>query len=367
MTTSTICTRSIAAAVAISLAALFSPVASAQTTATTVPVGFITKTVPAATSASSPSSIVVSVPLYATAAFTSGAASIDSATQVTLSSAAWTVNQFAIPGVPVSAGVQNPHLLRVKSGAGAGLFFAIASNTNNQLTVILPPSVSSLVGVIGVGDSCEVVPANTLGSVFGSAAVPPVLASGADPSTADNVLIWTGTTWQTYFWTGLDTTPNNIWKRTGNVDRGNTVIFPDDAVFIVRRSTIGPVSLTFMGTVPSTVEKSEVNPVGSTFLSNRFPVDMTLGGLGLQNIPGWIAGDSPDIADNVFIWATPPAVPVATWQTYYWTGASGSPANIWKRTGNIDRSSTAIPASTGVFLTHRGALLTLTQVLPYTP
>ena len=352
MTTPSICTRSIAAAVAISLAGYFAPVVSAQTTATTVPVGFITKTVPAAVSAGNPSSVVISVPLYATAAFTSAVASVDSATQFTMASAAWTAGQFATAA--------SPFLVRVKTGVSAGLFFAISANTANQLAVILPPSVSTLVGVLSVGDSCEILPANTLGSVFGTAATPPVLTSGGTANTADNVLIWNGASWDTYFWTGALGSPVNIWKRSGTTDRSNTIIYPDDAVFVIRRDTSSAASITLMGTVPSTVEKSEI-PAGSVALSNRFPVDTTLGALGLQNISGWVAGATANTSDNVFVWNG------STWDTYFWTGAVGSPVNIWKRTGTTDRSNTPIPAGTGVFVTHGGSLVTLSQNLPYTP
>ncbi len=335
------------------------PVSQAQTTATTVPVGFVTRTIPAATNSSTPSNTTVSVPLYSTADYVSSVATIDSANQVSLTGAAWTVGQFSNSSAP--------RLLRVKSStavpANVGKFLLVSANTTNQLTVTLPAGITTVNSELSVGDTCEIVPANTLGSVFGAASNLPKLTGGATPDVADNVLLWDGSTWLTYFWTGTLGTPNNIWKRTGNIDRSNTIIYPDEAAFIIRRDTLSSAILTFMGTVPSTSERTDIAASGSTFISNRFPVDATLGGLGLQNISGWLAGATPDVADKVYIWDAA----LATWATYFWTGTVGTPNNIWKKTGNIDRSSTPIPVGTGVFVSHAGSAVTLTQALPYVP
>jgi uncharacterized protein (TIGR02597 family) len=243
-----------------------------------------------------------------------------------------------------------------------GRFFLVTANTTNQLTVSLPPGVTDIATLLSAGDSCEILPANTLGSVFGTAANPPQLSPGATPDVADNVLIWDGSTWLTYFWTGNVGTPNNIWKRTGNADRSNTVIYPDEGVFVVRRNTASAATVTIMGTVPSTGEKTVIDANGSTFISNRFPVDATLGSLGLHTLPGWVAGATPDAADKAIIWDSA----LGTWATYFYTGTVGTPNNIWKRTGNTDRSSTPIPVGTGVFVTHSGGALSLNQNLPYT-
>ena len=352
MNTPSLRLRPLAAAI---LCSLIAPALFAQT-ATTTPVGFVTVTIPAATDASTPSNTVVSVPLYGTADYVSTVATIDSTTQFTMTGAAWIAGAYA--------NASAPRLVRVKTSTTAahvGRFFLISGNTVNQLTVTLPVTVTDVATTLSVGDSCEIVPANTLGSVFGTAATPPTLTGGTSPNVADNVLIFDGTTWQTYFWTGATGSPVNIWKKTGPLDRSSTVIFPDEAVFVIRRDITAAATVTLMGTVPSTAEQTDIAAAGSTFLSNRFPVDATLGGLGLQSLPSWVAGASPTTADNVLIFDG------TTWQTYFWTGAVGSPVNIWKKTGPLDRSSTPIPTGTGVFIIHAGAAAALTQTLPYVP
>ena len=360
MNTPSLRLRPLAAAI---LCSLLAPALFAQT-ATTTPVGFITRTIPVAVDANTPSNTTISVPLYATPDYVSTVASLDSATQFTMTGAAWTPGAYATTAAP--------RLVRVKAStavpANIGKYFLVSGNTANQLTVTLPVNVGNVNTAISVGDSCEVVPANTLGSVFGTAATtPPQLKAGLTTDDADDVLIWDGTTFVTYFWTGNVGSPANIWKKTGNLDKSGTVIYPDEAVFVIHRDTAAAVTLTLMGTVPSTAEQTVIAASGSTFISNRFPVDVTLGtvavptmpALNLQNIAGWIGGATSDVADNVFIWNAG----LGTWDTYFWTGSGG----IWKKTGNLDRSNTVIPAGTGIFISHGASALTLSQALPYTP
>lgn len=345
-------------ALSVAILCAIAPVTQAQTTATTVPAGFITITIPAAVDANNPSSRAISVPLYKPADFVGAVASVDSVNQITLTGAAWTSGQFA--------SATAPRLVRIKTGTNAGKFFIVTANTNNQLTVNLTGSgvadLNTVLTTSPTADTCEILPANTIGSVFGNASTPPTLVAGVTPTSADNVLLWNGATWDTYFWTGNVGTPNNIWKRSGNTDRSNVVIYPDDGVFVIHKDTINSAAVTVMGTVPSTVEQSGIT-TGATFMSNRFPTDTTLGGLGLHTIPGWVAGSTPNNADSVNVWNTV----TRAWDVYFWTGTVATPNNIWKRTGNTDRSSTVISAGTAVFIRHTGAALNLTQALPYTP
>lgn len=341
MTTSSICTRSIAAVVALSFAALASHQALAQTTATTVPVGFITKTIPAAVDPNNPSNAALSIPLYATAVFTSSVASVDSANSFTMTSAAWTVNQFTAV----------PHLVRIKSGANVGKFFLISGNSANQLTVVLPPSVPTLVGFLSVSDSCEVLPANTLSSVFGATA--PSLVTGATSSVADNVLLWSGVTWDLYFNNGTN------WRKVGSfANQNNVVIFPDDGLFVSHRGAVDA-NLTFMGTVPSTAESTDLPGAGANFISNRFPTDATLLSMGLQTSPGWVTGATASVSDNVYIWN----VALGTWDLFFHNGAS------WRKVGSFANQNTApVAAGTSLYVSRVAAAPSvLTQALPYTP
>jgi uncharacterized protein (TIGR02597 family) len=347
MTHTSICTRSIAAAIALTFAAVLST-ATAQTTATTIPVGFITKTIPAA--GASPSNTVLSIPLYQTAAFQSAvtATPAPGATEVTLNSAAFTTTQFTTV----------PHLLRVKTGALAGKFWVVLATPapGNVVSLKEPnggtPGVADavLTGLVA-GDSCEILPANTFGSTFG--AIPGIGAGTTAGGVAvDNVLVWNGTTYSTYYYHST----NNRWQRA-TLNATNTIIFPDDAVFFVRKlATALPVTL--MGTVPSTAEKTELIGSSNNFISNRFPVDITLGTSGIENAPGWIKGTTAGASDNVLIWNG------ANFTTYYYHSTN----NRWQRS-TLNATATPLPAAEGFFVVRSAGTsdTVLTQNLPYTP
>jgi hypothetical protein len=105
-------------------------------TATTTPVGFITVTIPAATNSTTPSNTTpsntaLSIPLYATASRTSAAASVDAATQFTLTGAAWTANQFVIAPTGTAT---TPYIAKMASGNSVGQFWLIDGNTTSQRT-----------------------------------------------------------------------------------------------------------------------------------------------------------------------------------------------------------------------------------------
>ncbi len=325
-------------------AAILSGVASAQTTATTTPVGFVTVTIPAAVNSTTPSNAAISVPLYGTAAFQGTIASVDSSNAFSLSGAAFTASQYSSS--------TSPYFVRIMSGTSVGRFFLISANTATQLTV--NTSGADLTTLLSVGDSAQIVPANTLGSLFGSTA--PGFLTAASAIGADNVYLWNGTTWELYFNNGTH------WLKSGNLNPNldSTIIYPDEGIFISRHDTSGPLTITLMGTVPSTTEQSELAGAGSSFLPNRFPLDTQLVNLGLQNSPNWKAGASASQADNVYVWNTANS----TWEVYFYTGAH------WQKSGNLNPNldATVISAGTSVFVTRSSASQTLlSQSLPYTP
>jgi uncharacterized protein (TIGR02597 family) len=264
-------------------------------------------------------------------------ASIDTATAFTLTGASWTANQFAA--------ATSPYLARIKVGNQSGLCFLITANTASQLTV--NNGGTTLSSVLNVGDSVEVTPANTLSSLFGQTA--PGFLTGASANAADNIFLWNGNTWTVYYNDG-----SNWWNTSSLKPQNSAIIYPDEGLFITRRST-SPLTLTFLGAVPSTTEQSLLNGAGSSFIANRFPVSTTLSAFGLQNSPNWTAGSSANTADNVYMWTG------TTWSVYYFDGT-----NWWNTSSLKNQNSTPIPPATPLFVKRANQNPTeLVQQLPY--
>ena len=333
---------------AVASATLALPFITSAQSVTTIPVGFNTSVVPAAVDASNPSSTVLSAPFYTPADFTGAVGSVDSANQLSITGAAFAAGQFTA----------TPHLARMKSGPSAGRFFLITSHTATQLTVdALGYSLTSAAPAsttqtqVTVGDSCEILPANTLGTLFGTSTVP--FQTGATAADGDNVYLFNGTSWDVFYHNGTN------WKRSGSlVNQNNAVVYPDRGLFVLRRATT-PLNLTFLGTVPSSTERTDFPGAVSSFKSVRFPVDTTLLGLSLQSLPNWLAGATAADSDNVYLWNG------TSWSVFYYNGAN------WKKSGSLVNANTqVIPLGTAMFVVRQsaatGSQSTLVQTLPYT-
>ena len=302
--------------------------------AATQPVGFLSVTIPGTTNAASPSGTVVSVPLDTKPVAAAAITSVDSTSSFSSATATWTAGAY----------VATPYLVRITSGANTGRSFLIVTNSTTQLTV--DPKGYDLTQLLSVNDTFEILPANTLGSLFGTSA--PLLTPGASANVADNVVLWDGSAWSTYYHNGTN------WRKSGSfANQNNTIVYPDEGLFIFRRATLA-VTLTFVGRVPITTERTDLAGGVMSFVANRFPVDMTLGAIGLQNTTNWVSGASANAADNVFLWNG------STWDTYYFNGTN------WQKSGSFAiQDATVIPVGTALFVLRTQSGATLAQTLPY--
>ena len=332
----------------------------AQTTATTVPVGFISLNFPAGT-VPAPSTTTLSAPLLRTAEFSGVVASIDSATQLTLSGATW--------GGGAYAGPTAPYMAKVMTGASVGRFFLITANTANRVTLDLSTAPAlpgaTLVGNVTVGDSVQIIPLHTLGTLFGNsvATLPANWVAATVKTSATQVWILSNpatSTWTSYYFHSTA----NAWRSVGTIAQTNTVLYPDDGLMVLHVGA-NPVAFTVMGTVPSTGERTDVGDAGSVFTSTRFPVDVTLLNTGIHSLPGWLKSTTASTSDNVWLW-NPLKAGGPGWDTYFYH----STANMWRSVGLLNQGGTVIPAGTGILLTRRvpaAGSTTLAQTLPYTP
>ena len=254
--------------------------------------GFLRCTV-AAANGSKPTETVLSFPLHDAPVFSGNVGSVDAADALTVAGAAFTEGQFT--AVPTVAHFVN--------GNNTGRWFLITSNTPSQITLDNRGFV--LTGQINAGDTLEIYPAHTLGSLFGTSSV--LLQSGSNAGTADNVSLWDGTRFVPYYFNGLN------WTDATNANCNDVVVPPDTGIVIKRRG-IRPVTLTFSGMVPDTSERSDVEGPGSVLLANRFPLPTTLSALGVPSLPDWRSRDKAKKSDEVRVFKK------GEWVPYYFDG-----------------------------------------------
>jgi len=353
--------------VSVSLAA--SVPAQSVTTATN-PVGFISSSVAANSSAA------LSFPLDNLPDF-SGAVSSFTTTTITTTGAGWTTNQFGSGSFNTTN--TNPHVVRMITGALTGRHFKISGNTGtasaqatDTLTITGTPNLTG----IAAGDQYQIIAVNTLGSVFGTAnanlkvfgpnATTDKIKTDASNAVADNVLINVAGTWLTFWNTGSQ------WQRVsgGTGSQNLVVLMPEQGFLFVRHDTVNPLpAFTALGAVPIANNLvTDLPGSTNTFLANRFPIDMKLTtiagppvqpGLDLNADPNWVKNANANLADNLLLNVN------GTWLTYWHTGPSST--NQWQRvSGGTGAQNPTIKAGTAMLIVRRGSNpIVFSQTRPY--
>lgn len=244
---------------------------------------------------------------------------------VSLASAGW------LPGALATAAA--PHAIRFTSGAAAGRLLGIVANTAGTLT-LGGPDLATL-GILA-GDSFEVVPLETLNSLFGAS----MLSGGANPAAADIVHLG-GQTRDSYYYN----TAQRQWRKVSGrpVDAGQIALYPDAPILVSR--TGAAVTLSLTGRVPSTPFRADVANAGNTYTHTGFPTDATLGSLALQSrIAGWNAATTAALADKVYIHAD------NAWRSYFYNGSA------WLATSGdaTSQDALALPAGSPLLIVRPG-------------
>lgn len=346
---------SLALAAASILAAL--PLANAQNvTATTDPVGFVTTTIPAGTG-SAKTTVFVSAPLYDTATINGSATGTltgVSSNFLTNSAAGWTSGALSQ--------ASGPFFVQLTSGNASGTMLLIQSNTADTLTINSTYSPATDLTTLGIasGDSYRISPADTIGSLFGTPA--DGVQGGTAQTSADTVQLVVNGSASTYFYK-TDATPAARWTKVafGNPDATNEPVLPNFGIQYSRLAAT-PLSLTATGSVPVSAREAAIKNSGATLLSNYWPVDTTLAGLGLQNIPGWLSGANQNSADVVLT----RSLTNGSSKTFFYNGTT------WKQVGFGAPSSSdnePIPVGTSVRIFRKGSASgqsVISQSAPYT-
>jgi uncharacterized protein (TIGR02597 family) len=323
----------------------FATPAAAQTV-TTVPVGVMTYAIPAGTPAA-PSLTAISFQLYDQTPPSQGigngiigAITLNTATlrtEITVTDANW------ISGALASSSA--PYLIRITSGASSGKFFQVTANTSTNLTI---PGVNQSGSGFAVGDSFQLIAAETLASFFtGSNA----LIGGTSASTSDIVYLFEGGSWVGYYRNTSTATPQWL-KAVGRSANSDNIILHPEKGFVIQRKSAA-LNLVLSGVVPNDNFNAPIMNSGSTVTNSGFPVDYKLGTLGLESKLGLIKNASASNADLVSIFQG------GSWVSYYHTGS------VWKKSvgRSSDEGSVLIAAGTPIIITKRGALANTTNLV----
>lgn len=335
-------------------AAFFSQSLHADSTAVTDPVGFVTANI-AAGLGSAKKSTLFSVPLLETEGITgqiSGVITGVGSNTISNSSAGWGSGELAQ--------AETPFLVMVTSGAAEGRMFLISANTTNTLTVssvdsVQTPDLTTL-GIVPNTDTYTVVACGTLKTLFGTPETTGI-QGGTTQNNADTIVMVVNGTASTYFYK-TDAVPPR-WTRVdfGSPNASNTPVLPYYGIDY-RRLPATPLSFVVTGAVPTKQRKVGIKNSGTTLLSQYWPTESTLAGLGIHNISGWVSAPLAANADTVILTAN--GIPT----TYWYDGTN------WRKVDFGSPISNNIPIQIGttVQVNKKGnasGYATLTQPVPY--
>ena len=283
---------------------------TAQTTATTDPVGAMTVTIPAG-SPTVRSLSFLSFPLLAPPqgiqGVSSGDVSLVGADFIEIIGANWSPGQLSFPDLPF--------FVRFTSGEAKGLTLLVSSSTpNTSIKLFFDESVLEGLTLVELGvasgDSFSIFAADTIRSAFGDESNGITGGSGIDD--ADMVQMYRDGAWERYFFDNSRSEWVQLRRGFPSVD--NVPIAPQSAVLFSRVGNT-PLSFTLSGSVANDRLETVV-PAGVSFIGTGRPTQTTISDLGLENIPGWKADSEFENSDTVDIYLD------GAWNRYWFDGTN---------------------------------------------
>jgi len=303
-------------------------VASAQNTATTKPVGYVTETLKAGQF--NLVGLTVQQPQTSAGALTAVAAG-----GVSDSTANFTST--------LTAG--QTYVLKITSGTAAGTIQEVTSWSATQLNTTVN---LSTVGVV-TGDKYQIRKAATLSDVFGTTNQVGLLAGNLN--TADIVWIPTGGgNFAKYYYSPAVSFPVPAaagWKNASGGDASNVPIVYADSVFVQRRGTTD-LALVVSGEVETTSVSLVLEGGVFNYIGGIFPAGSTFG---TSNLATQVQSGNINTADVVWV---PDGV--GGYAKYYYSPAVSFPvpaAAGWKNASGGD--ATNVEIKSGVIVQRRGA------------
>lgn len=281
--------------------------ASAQSTATTDPVGFVSVTVPAQSDA------VLAVPLNRAAAFKGKIKNISGSIITVEGTPAWTANQF-VQNIPTQ---NDTFAIQLATGTKEGLIAKVTANGVDTLTLQLDAGddlsgvkTGDVDGVLNA-DEIDVLPYWTPASLL-----------SANPAVGTQLLFFPTNVAGTNLAAGTIYVFNGTEWRQGSTPVGN-VPLAFGAAFIVRNNPAVEQTLSLVGSVPmakhrgkifTLVGSSATNQQQDNWIGYLSPVPELIGNLGI----GFNPGDQLLVFDNSAVGKNKAAAAVLVWTGVDW-------------------------------------------------
>ncbi|MEO6739431.1 MAG: TIGR02597 family protein [Chthoniobacteraceae bacterium] len=342
MKTNTSLLRHLSATAALVLAAA-SQMSFAQTTATTDPVGFVTLTIAGGGTPNNPKLTLVSPTLTQPIAW-QGIISGITGNTISVANNPWTVDQFN----GAVNGLHYVEIISLTTPTKSGALSDITGTTTGSVTTF-----DNLTAYAVVGDTIKIRKHVTIGSLFGVTNSAGLLATN-DPTTADEVFIYDGSSSVPYFYyTGDVSSPAGWYDSAFSLNPGDAAkvdIGPHQGV-VIKRKASASVTMLAQGAVKT---GNTIFPVtnGLNVLGTVSAKGLTLGGSGLfTNNPatGVKATDDPTTADEVLIYTATGPTPY-----FYYTGDVSSPAGWYDSAFTFAADLVAIAPGTAFVLKRKG-------------
>ncbi len=296
---------------------------------------------------------LLSVPMHKIASYR-GVISGNATNSITDSTASWTVGEWS-EGVTnkespfASASTFYIEISGPTSSAFYGRHFYIATNSVDML-MLKAPAPSDLQASDLEGASYKIVAALRMRDVFGhNDTTNMCLKAGADPSTADTVLMWAGNGWtDTIFFKEAGPPPSRRgWVQGTNIV-DNLVIDRDASLFVRRLGSEPSTNFTMTGEVSGNAQ-DVILDINYNMIGGMSVVDKVLDNTSLTNVLG--VGADPSIAGTILAWNG------TGWDTAVFYKDSGPPPSRrgWVQGTNIVGSTFKIEAGKGYFLSLHSA------------